>query len=63
MTREEKQEYAEADQLRTILMETLGGEKYQLDCGHHITFGHQLGNNLIIINGAKLKIICTRCGY
>ena len=63
MTKEEKQEYAEADELRKILLETLGGEKYRLDCGHHITFGHPLGNNLIILNGTKLELICTHCGY
>ncbi len=63
MTKEEKREYAGPDELRTILLEALGGEKFQLDCGHHITFGHQLGNNLIIINGTRLKVICTQCGY
>ncbi len=63
MTKEEKQEYAKADELRQLLIEMLGGEKFVLDCGHRITLGHPLGNNLIIINGTRLKLICTLCGY
>ena len=63
MTKEEKQEYAEADELSTFLLEALGGEKFRLHCGHHITFGHPLGNNLIILNGTKLRVICSECGY
>ena len=31
--------------------------------GHHITFGHNFGNDIKIYNGKELKIICSQCGY
>ena len=37
--------------------------KYRLDCGHHVTLNHNLGNNIAILNGKELKIICTLCLY
>lgn len=37
--------------------------KYRLDCGHHVTLNHNLGNNIAILNGNELKIICTLCLY
>ena len=49
--------------LRDILRRVLVGMKFRLDCGHHVTFGEILGNDVIIRNGKKLKIICTQCGY
>lgn len=55
-------EYKETDKLRAFL-ESLKDKKFRLDCGHHITFGHNLGNNIIIYNGKKFRIICTLCGY
>ena len=63
MTKERKKLYQETDLLRHILMETLKGRRFRLDCGHHITFGHHLGNDLTIYNGKELKIICSQCGY
>lgn len=63
MTREKKRLYQEPDALRLILINTLKGRRFRLDCGHHITFGHHLGNDITIYNGKKLKIICSQCGY
>ena len=37
--------------------------KYKLDCGHHVALNHQFGNNIAIINGKNLEIICTMCLY
>ncbi len=37
--------------------------KYRLDCGHVVTLNHNLGNNIAILNGKELKIICTLCLY
>ena len=54
--------YKETDKLREFI-NSLKGKKFKLDCGHHITFGHNLGNNIIIYNGKKFTIICTLCGY
>ena len=54
--------YKETDKLREFL-NYLKGKKFQLDCGHHVTFGTNLGNNIIIFNGKKFMIICTLCGY
>jgi hypothetical protein len=62
MTAEEKSKYQEADELRKILIK-LNGKKFRLDCGHHVTFGHNFGNNIIIYNSNNPKIICSCCGY
>lgn len=62
MTKEQESKYEDAEILREILME-LKGRKFRLDCGHFLTVGHFLGNNITIINGAKPKIICSECGY
>jgi hypothetical protein len=45
------------------LTKNLNGRKFRLECGHHVTFGHFLGNNITIYNGKKLKVICSECGY
>lgn len=58
----EKKMYKTTDDLRQIL-NILQHEKFVLDCGHHVTFNRELGNNLIIHNGIELKIICVECGY
>ena len=62
MTQEEKAKYRETDELREILMQ-LKGRKYRLDCGHHVTFGHNLANDITIRNGTEPQIICSLCGY
>ena len=62
MTREQKQAYEEPEALRAIL-QSLSGRKFRLDCGHHITFGEILGNDLTIRNGKDFKVICALCGY
>ena len=62
MTKQEKQQYRPTDELRKIL-ETLDKEKFRLDCGHHITFGETLGNDLTVRNGKVLHITCAQCGY
>jgi len=54
--------YKETDKLRDFL-NSLKGKKFKLDCGHKVTFGNNLGNNIIIFNGKKFTIICTLCGY
>ena len=61
MTAVEKRKYRKAEDLREILT-TLMGKKFQLDCGHHVTFGYYLGNDIIIQNGKVLKIVCLECG-
>jgi len=38
-------------------------KKYRLDCGHHVTFGFFLGNDILIINGKEFRIICSQCAY
>jgi len=62
MTRSEKEAYQPPDALKQILR-AQAGKKFRLDCGHHVTFGSFLGNNIIILNGKQLKVICTQCGY
>ena len=63
MTKEEKERYDGPELLRDILQRTLAGRKFKLDCGHYVSFGHFLGNDITIINGKKFKIICSLCGH
>lgn len=62
MTKKEQQLYQETDGLRDIIKK-LEGMKFRLDCGHHVTFGFFLGNDITIRNGKKPRIICSECGY
>ena len=62
MTQEEESRYEDADALRKALA-NLKGRKFRLDCGHHVTFGHNLGNDITIYNGREIVIICSQCGY
>ena len=62
MTNKQKRAYNEPEALKDILLRTLAGLKFRLDCGHLVTFNSVLGNDLIIRNGIKLKIICADCG-
>ena len=57
MTKEQEKQYQEPELLKEILIRALRGMKFRLDCGHHITFGHFLGNDITIYNGKELKII------
>jgi len=62
MTQQEKDRYEDVERLREVL-QSLAGRKFRLDCGHHTTFGFFLGNDITILNGKRLKIICAECGY
>lgn len=63
MTRQQKQLYEDTDVLRKIIAD-LKGRKFRLDCGHHVTICHNLGNDLTIYNDHKHpRIICSLCGY
>ena len=62
MTKEKKAQYKTADELREIIKQ-LKGQKFVLDCGHHVTFGTFLGNDIMIQNGKNPKIICSLCSY
>ena len=62
MTKQQKEQYRSTEDLREILS-VLDKEKFKLDCGHHITFGEVLGNDLTLRNGKVLVITCAQCGY
>ena len=62
MTREKKDEYDDTSKLRELLR-PFRGRKFRLDCGHHVTFGHNLGNDITIYNRKEPEIICTLCSY
>ena len=62
ITRRQEQLYKDTDVLRRLL-ERLKGKKFKLDCGHLCTVGHNFGNNIMIYNGARLKVICSQCSY
>ena len=63
MTKEQERQYEDPEVLREILKRTLAGKKFKLDCGHHVSFGHFLGNDITIYNGRRLKVVCSQCGY
>ena len=63
MTKKEKERYDGPELLRDILQRTLAGKKFRLDCGHYVSFGHFLGNDITIINGKEFKIICSLCSH
>ncbi len=63
MTRKQIQRYHQPEALQDILQRVLAGKRFKLMCGHHVTFGQILGNDVTIRNGKKFKIICTQCGY
>ena len=63
MTRKQKEQYRSPEELRALLWQTLAGKKYFLDCGHAITFGQYLGNDLTVRNGKNFTVICAQCGY
>ena len=62
MTEQEKKLYENTEVLKQIIKD-LKGRKFRLDCGHHVTFGYWLGNDITIMNGKEPKIICSQCGY
>jgi len=51
--------YEDIEKLKRLI----SNGKYRLDCGHHVTLNHHFGNNIAIINGKELEIICTLCLY
>ena len=63
MTKEEKERYEGPELLRDILHRALNGKRFRLMCGHHVTFGSNLGNDITIYNGKEYKIICSQCGH
>jgi hypothetical protein len=63
MTKEEKSRYSAPEALRDILKRVLSGRKFLLDCGHHVSFGSNLGNDITVINGKEPRIICSLCGH
>ena len=62
MTREKKEHYQDTEALRKAI-QRLKGQKFKLDCGHYVTFGYYLGNDITIYNGKEPVIICSQCGY
>jgi hypothetical protein len=53
-----RDDYKESEELKKLLK-----GKFKLDCGHRVTLNHNLGNNIMVINGKELKIICSLCAY
>jgi hypothetical protein len=49
--------YEDSEALKKLIF----GKKYQLDCGHVVTFGHNFGTTAVIINRADLPVICSSC--
>ena len=62
MRKSELEKYEDIDELKQHLSK-LDGRKYKLDCGHHVTLGYYLGNDLVIYNGRdrNKKITCVDC--
>ena len=62
MTQKELEAYQEYQVLTELLQEVLFKRKFKLQCGHHVTFGQFLGNDIVIYNGKNLEIVCLDCG-
>ncbi len=62
MNHQMKEQYEDTDVLKQIIKD-LKGRKFCLDCGHHVTFCHWLGNDITILNGKEPKIICSLCSH
>ena len=58
----DKKNYENTNTLKQVIKD-LKGRKFRLDCGHHVTFGYEMGNNITIYNGKNPTIICSQCGY
>jgi hypothetical protein len=63
MNKQQKLQYQGPEVLKEILHRELYGKKFALQCGHVITFGTNLGNDLTVRNGKELVVICAQCGY
>ena len=57
---EGKEQYQGVEALRGALR-FLNGKKFMLDCGHRVTFGYFLGNDIVVRNGKRLAIVCLDC--
>jgi hypothetical protein len=62
MTKDQEKLYESTETLKKALAE-LKGRKFRLACGHHVTFNHHLANDITVINGKELTIICSLCGH
>lgn len=62
MTKQKKEAYQDVEELEKII-QSLKGEKFHLHCGHQVTFGYHLGNDITIRNGKNPEITCSLCGY
>ena len=62
MTLSQRRRYTNVELLK-VYLNNLKIQKYRLDCGHQVTFGYFLGNNILIINGKEFRIICSQCAY
>ena len=58
----ESQEYEPVENLKDFLSQ-LDKRKFKLDCGHKVTFGYFLGNDIMIRNGKEMTITCSECAY
>jgi hypothetical protein len=57
---EKNDQYADVEELKAIIRQ-LRGKKFKLECGHRVTFGYFLGNDILIRNGKEPTIICSDC--
>jgi len=61
MEKERKVQSGDLESLKEILI-GLKDLKFTLDCGHQVTFGYFLGNDIIVRNGKVPEITCLECG-
>jgi len=61
MTKIQREQYQPVDVLIKELS-SLAGQKFELSCGHHVTFNQYLANDIFIHNGKNLEIVCSDCG-
>ena len=62
MTQEKEAAYEDTKALKQVIM-GLKDRKFRLECGHHVTFGYWIGNDITIYNEKEPTIICSLCGH
>ena len=62
MNKPAKGVYEDPNILR-VLINRFKYRKFILDCGHKVTFGYHLGNDVTVINGKDPGVICSLCGH
>lgn len=60
MTKAEKYQHKSMESVGELLR-MLNKEQFVLDCGHHVTFGQVICNDIKVHKNVELHVICSQC--